>query len=305
MKGLLLAAGLGTRLKPFTFFRAKAALPLFDLPFIHYPLQFLHENGVTETVINLHAHPDTVRDGAGNEYRGMKIHYSHEPEILGTAGALWKAQALLGDEPFVVLNSDMLCDIPLQDVLHRHRETGSIATLAIMDGDRFPDYSGLYFHNSHVPVLAGLNGPGKRFHYTGLQIVSPEIMTSIPPNRKSEIFGDVYPNLWPSGRITGYEYSGPWREIGTLKEYLQTSVELMRAPLPDRLRPPGMNDSTISAHAVVEEGAKVEESIVMPGARIRSGAVVRRSIIGWDVTVAKNTEGVALARGILPWWIQK
>jgi UTP-glucose-1-phosphate uridylyltransferase len=104
---VLLAAGLGTRLKPFTFFCAKAALPMFDLPFICYPLQYLHANGVTEVVINLHAHPDTVRSAAGSEYRGMRIHYSHEPEILGTAGAIWKAKELLGNEPFAVLNGDI------------------------------------------------------------------------------------------------------------------------------------------------------------------------------------------------------
>jgi hypothetical protein len=80
-----------------------------------------------------------------------------------------------------------------------------------------------------------------------------------------------------------------------LKEYLQTSLGMLKAPAPQHLRPPGMSATTVSSHAVVEEGAVVEESIVMPGAVIRSGARVRSSIIGWDVTVAGEAHGVALA----------
>src|SRR5262249_25428246 len=117
MKALVLAAGLGTRMKPFTFFRAKATLPLLNLPFIHYPLQYLSTNGVNDVVINLHAHPDSVKKVAGTQYSNLRIAYSHEPEIMGTAGAMRKAASLLGDEPFVVMNSDMIMEIPLQQVL--------------------------------------------------------------------------------------------------------------------------------------------------------------------------------------------
>ncbi|HSP05570.1 MAG TPA: NDP-sugar synthase [Acidobacteriota bacterium] len=304
MKALLLAAGLGTRLKPFTFSCAKAALPLLDLPFIHYPLQYLRAQGISEVVINLHAHPDTVRSAAGAACVDMKIHYSHEPEILGTAGALWKAKDLLGEDPFVVLNGDMLCDIPLPEMLRRHQEFNSLVTLAIMDSNSFPNYSGLYFQDTQPPRLAGLQGPGKKWHYTGVQIVSPDVIQRIPPNRRSEIFKDVYPDLMASGRIAGFSYSGMWREIGSLKEYLQTSLDLIENPLPEHLRPAKMSCRTISTKATVENGAVVEESIVMAGAVIRSGATVRRSIVGHDVVVTHDATGVALARGITPWWIQ-
>ena len=69
MKALLLAAGLGTRLKPFTFTQAKASIPFLNAPMIHYPLQFLFANRIDETIINLHAHPESVQKAAGNEYR--------------------------------------------------------------------------------------------------------------------------------------------------------------------------------------------------------------------------------------------
>lgn len=304
MKALLLAAGLGTRLKPFTFFQAKATLPLLDVPFIHYPLQYLRAQGVSEVVINLHAHPDTVMAAAGNEFCGMRICYSHEPEILGTAGAMRKARGLLGDKPFAVLNSDMLCNIPLREMSRQHDSTGSLVTLAVMDGARFPRYSGLYFEESvNPPALSGFSGGGKKYHYTGVQIVSPQILDHIADDRKSEIFRDVYPAMLGARQITGYKYDGIWLEIGTLKDYLHTSLELLRSPLPEWLRPPGMGDATVSRRASVSVDAVVEESVVMDNAVIQPGAVVRRSIIGRDVTVAGEVNGVALARGISPWWI--
>lgn len=303
MKALLLAAGLGTRLKPFTFFQAKASLPLLDVPFIHYPLQYLHSQGINEVVINLHAHPDSVRNAA-DRFAATRITYSHEPEILGTAGAMREAAEWLGDEPFIVLNGDMLCNIPLHEMLAQHRASGSAVTLAVMEASRFPDYGGLQFDESDPPVLTGIHGGEIQYHYTGVQIVSPEIIEQIPPGKKSEIFRDIYPFLLSARRITGCRYDGLWMEIGTLNQYLQTSLELLHASFPESLRPPGMN-GTVSSAARIEDGAVVEESIVMSDAVVAAGAVVRRSIIGPGMKITGKANGVALARGILPWWIQQ
>ena len=302
MKALLLAAGLGTRLRPFTFFRAKPTLPVLGVPFLHYPLRFLRSSGVDHVVINLHAHPDSVRSAAGNEFEGMKIEYSFEPKILGTAGALWKARELLGTEPFVVMNSDMICDISLQDVYRRHCDRKDFATLVVMNDSRFAKYSGLQFHGENELRLGGIGGP---YHYTGVQVVSPEVIEAIRPETKSEVFVDVYPALLNTGRISGFLHSGLWLEIGNLEQYLQTSRTLLERPLPDPLRPSGMLNSLISKKAKVAEGAIVENSIVMDGATIRSGVHVKYSIIGWDVAVDKNVDNAALARGVTKWWIKK
>lgn len=302
MKALLLAAGLGTRLKPFTFFQAKATLPLLDVPFIHYPLQYLHSQGITEVVINLHAHPDSMRNAA-DAFPGMRIEYSFEPEILGTAGAMRKAAEWLAGDSFVVMNGDMLCNIPLAEMMAQHRASAGAVTLAIMDGARFSNYGGLQFEENDPPVLTAIHGGEKQYHYTGLQIVSPELIEEIPADRKSEIFHDIYPSLLSARKITGYRYDGLWMEIGTLKQYLQTSLDLLHTPLPESVRPHGMN-GIVSAGARIEEGALVEESIVMQDAVIAAGAVVRRSIIGPGMRVTGQASGVALARGILPWLIQ-
>jgi mannose-1-phosphate guanylyltransferase len=302
MKALILAAGLGTRMKPFTFFHAKATLPLLNVPFIYYPLQYCSMNGIDYVIVNLHAHPESVCKTAGSHYDDIQIAYSHEPEILGTAGAMRKATSLLDDEPFVVMNSDMLTDIPLQKVLDYHRDLNADITLVIMNDARFPHYGGLYFEGE-PPRLSGFrSGPGQSYHYTGLQVVSPHILEQIPPDRKTGIFTDIYPSIMKERKIHGFLYDGFWKEMGNLREYLRTSLELLRHPLPEKLQPQGWTNSVISPSAKIEDGAEVIDSILMDGARIQPGSKVNHSIIGWDLTVTGEVRNQALARGILPWY---
>jgi mannose-1-phosphate guanylyltransferase len=303
MKALILAAGLGTRIRPFTFFRAKATLPLFNVPFIHYPLHYCSINGIQEAIVNLHAHPDSVRKAAGNHYRSIQVSYSEEPEILGTAGAMRKAVSMVNDDPFLVMNSDMLTDIPLQEVLDFHRNSEADITLVIMKDARFAHYGGLYFEGEPLRLSGFRSGPGESYHYTGLQIVSPHILEHVPDGKKTGIFTDIYPGIMKDKKIYGFVYHGFWKEMGNLREYLRTSLELMRQPLPEKLVPEGVEESLISSAATVQEGAEVIDSLVMEGARIESGARVEHSIIGWDVIVTGDVRNQALARGILPWYI--
>jgi mannose-1-phosphate guanylyltransferase len=302
MKALILAAGLGTLIRPFTFFRAKATLPLLNVPFIHYPLQYCSNHGIQEAVVNLHAHPESVRKATGKQYGNVGLSYSLEEEILGTAGAMRKAKVMLQDGPFVVMNSDMLTDIPLQEVWKTHQQLGADITLVIMKDARFAQYGGLYFEGDPLRLSGFRSGPGESYHYTGLQIVNPEILEVIPEGQKTGIFTDIYPSILKDFKIYGFVYNGFWKEMGNLREYLRTSLDLLNHPLPEQLRPAGAAQGLVSPKARIEEGAVVVDSIVMEGARIESGARVQNSIIGWDVPVRGDVRNQALARGILPWY---
>jgi mannose-1-phosphate guanylyltransferase len=309
MKALLLAAGLGTRMKPLTFHKAKACLPLLNLPFIHYPLQYLYSHEISDVVINLHAHPESVRQAAKQFYRPLNIHFSMEPEILGTAGAIRKVFNPDLPEPLIVMNADMVMDIPLDAVIQQHFRQNADVTLVIMESDRFSQYGGIYFDQENDPEsslrFSGIHeGKGKKYHYTGLQIINPKMVEFIPTGRKSEVFSGTYLPLMDQKRICGFVYQDFWFEIGNLKEYLNTSLHLLQHPLPENLQPPGMKATLVSSEAILEETSEVSESIIMEGAKILSGVRVERSIIGWDVIVTESVQNVALARGILPWPIE-
>ncbi len=115
MKAMILAAGLGERMWPLTEGRAKPSLPLLNRPIIAFTLEHLARNGVKEAVINLHYQPESIRGIVGDGRKlGLKVHYSEEPIILGTAGGLKKAEPLLKDSgTFLMINSDSLSDCDL------------------------------------------------------------------------------------------------------------------------------------------------------------------------------------------------
>ena len=135
MKGMLLAAGAGERLKPLTPTQPKPLLPVLGRPLALQILHRLRNEGVDEAVVNLHHHAQQVRDAIGEgESSGLpRIRYSHEEQLLGTGGALQRAAAMLrGDGPIVVCNSDFLTDVELGTMLDHHRRSGALVTLALV-----------------------------------------------------------------------------------------------------------------------------------------------------------------------------
>ncbi len=132
-------------------------------------------------------------------------------------------------------------------------------------------------------------------------MVNPDILPLIPENQKVEIFDRLYPDLMKDGRIRGFIYDGLWMEIGTLREYLASSLQLMSHPLPLHLQPLGMGSTLISPNATIEDGAKVMESIVMEGAVVKADATIERCIVGRNTVVTGKHRKEALVRGIIPW----
>ena len=125
MRAMVLAAGLGTRLRPITYEVAKPMVPVLDRPVMAHIVDLLERSGVEEIVANLHHFPDAVRG-----YFGDAITYRYEQELLGTAGGVRNCADLLGEETFVVISGDALTDIDLGALLASHREHGAVATLA-------------------------------------------------------------------------------------------------------------------------------------------------------------------------------
>ena len=125
MRAMVLAAGLGTRLRPITYEIAKPMVPVLDRPVMAHIVDLLERSGVEEIVANLHHFPDPIRD-----YFGERVAYRYEEQLLGTAGGVRNCADLLGDETFLVISGDALTDIDLRALVASHRERGAVATLA-------------------------------------------------------------------------------------------------------------------------------------------------------------------------------
>jgi len=308
MKAMVLAAGLGERMRPLTEGRAKPSLPLLNRPMIIHTLEYLKRFGVSEAVINLHHQPESIRAVVGDGSRlGLKVHYSEEPLILGTAGGLKKAEPLLrGEGPIILINSDFVTDCDLDAVIKKHREASALSTLVLTppqpgatygiievgDRDRIERISGR---------PAGEADPRtSRYHFTGIHVIEQAILDEIPPGQKAEINSEIYPRLISAGKpIRGFVHTGLWRELGTPALYIDGSIGLLKNEKDPSLQPfksaPGLYldrvtlpaDTNIEPPVLIGRGSALGPKCSLQGVvvgkqvKIGKGCSIRSSLI-WD-----------------------
>lgn len=309
MKAMVLAAGLGVRMQPLTDGRAKPSLPVLNRPLITLILDFLRRHGVSDVMINLHHCPDSIRGILGDGGRlGLKIHYSEESLILGTAGGLKKVEGFFRDSgTFVLINGDFLTDCNLGAAFKAHRESGALSTMILAPVRPEMEYGIVETdERGRIQRIAGLP-PGespagaRRYNFIGLHILEPGILDAIPAGRKVEINREVYPGLIQAGKtIKGFVHAGFWREMGTPRLYLEGSLALLRAAV---VPPPGSNmaaegiyleqatlpdDAVVSPPVLVGKGASVGAGCSLLGgvvigrqARLGRGCALRSTVI-WD-----------------------
>ncbi len=207
MKAMILAAGLGTRLRPLTHTTPTVLLPVAGRPILEWNLLLLKRHGITEVIINLYHLGEQIVRALGDGARlGLRLAYSHEPTLQGTGGGIKQAAPFLKGGPFLVLNGDTLSDCDLTALIAAHRASRALATLAVRDD---PEAS------SWGPVCM----------FAGIQVMEQAVLDAIPPGPGSII--DVYGSLLRQGRLLhGYRMSGYWSDIGTQERYAQVQRDV-------------------------------------------------------------------------------
>jgi mannose-1-phosphate guanylyltransferase len=316
---MILAAGLGTRLHPLTSICPKPLVPLILQPMLGHLLVQLRQYHVHEVVINLHHHAEQLRQwiGDGRQWGFRRVHVSYEPEILGTAGAIKKAETVLRNAPFCVINADVLAAIDLEAVWQWHRQRQAVVTMVlrpdpdahrygavVMDGDnRVCHINGQPESKAHLT--------GEVLMFTGIQVLSPEIFAAIPSGQCISTAAETYPKLIAdAAMVYGYRYDGYWIDIGVPARYRQAhwdfldgafGGELALAPEGAHLircaedTPAGWAHATITPPVMVgphvELGANAcigPYAVIGAGCQLEAGASVRESVL-WDgVRVASN-----------------
>jgi NDP-sugar pyrophosphorylase family protein len=291
---MVLAAGLGTRMRPLTLLRAKPALPVMNRPLIHWTLERLARHGVREVVVNLHHLPGSVVHAVGDGSAfGLKVTYVRERRILGTGGGLRNARALLGQGPVLVVNGDVLFDFDLGALMRQHRRRRAAATLALRPNPDVRRYSAVVMkRDGRIASLAGRPRParGRPWLFTGVHVVQAELLDRLPRG-PSDSVRDLYAPLIAEGaRVEGFRARGSWYDFGAPPLYLAAQLE-MRASVLGRKR----TVPRVHASARVAPGARVGGSIVGAGCRIEEDATVADSVL-WDGVVL---EPGAVVRGCI------
>ena len=321
MKAMILAAGFGTRLKPLTNKLPKPLFPVLNRPILEHAINFLSTHGIKEIAINLHHKSEKIIDyfGDGKDFR-VNLHFSKEENILGTAGGIKKLQSFFKNETFLVINSDILADVNLNNVLKFHKEKNSKLTLVVRQDPNAEKYDSIQrIDEGRIVHFLGRSiknsEPTTKVMFTGIQIMEPEIFSRIPENKFCGTVEDVFPGMIQDELpVYSFLHKGYWIDMGTSETYIQAQMDALDGKIPLKISPSKSPEGPLVVPPVhigkgceISQDAQVGPYTVMgDGCRIRSGAVVKNSILWAEVTVdrgltVKNSilgEGVAINKNV-------
>ena len=282
MRAIVLSAGYGTRLWPLTEDRTKPAIPILGKPLVGYVAEYLAGHGIDEIVVNLHHRPESVRRALGDGSRfGVKLHYVEEPVILGTSGALDNTRSFFEHETFVVVNGKIITDIDLSAALDTHRKSNALATLVLLPNARRERFSVIETEDGRIKGFGGMpvdsGSDTAPLMFTGIHIMEPRILEYVPRGVFSDSVIDVYPKAIANGEIlAAHVASGKWRELSTLKRYLDISVELLSE---------AGKTFVSGTNASIAESATISESVLWDNVKVGNGARITRAVLADNVKI--------------------
>lgn len=227
MKAMILAAGLGNRMRPLTDHTPKPLLCAGGKPLIEYHLENLRRAGIREVIINLAYLGEKIRAhlSDGQQF-GLKIRYSTEPEPLETGGAILHALDLLGEEPFLLINGDVWCDLEFaqfiqQPIVENTSAENQLGHLLLVPNPEFHplgDFalasSGRLLDDPEKPVGLERIAP-QRFTFGGISLLKPELIAKYPDKRQKFPLVEVLRRAINNGQLTGQVHQGHWSDVGT------------------------------------------------------------------------------------------
>jgi mannose-1-phosphate guanylyltransferase len=292
MKALLLAGGLGTRLRPLTENLPKPMAPIANRPWLEHLITHLRDQGIDQFVMAARHCSDVIRRYFGDGRRwGVKIEYAVEPFPMGTAGAIKNAERLL-NERFLVVNADIVHLPELIPILEFHKQHGGIATIVLTEVED-PSPYGVVEQDAAGRILRFVEkprpeeAPSNRIN-AGLYILEPEVMDYIPAQREVSIERETFPRLIrENAGVYGIVSNGYWRDMGTPARYRQVHWDVL-----DRRFPLSLQGQLV--HAGVWTGEKVEfgsGALLLPPVLIGNNVKIGdQTVIGPYAVIGDNCQ---------------
>ena len=277
MRAVVLVGGFGTRLRPLTLHRPKQMLPVLDRPMIEWVAGWLGANGVDEVVLSLGYRPEAFTEAYPDGLcAGVGLRYAVEPEPLDTAGAIRFAARAVGldqaDEPFLVVNGDVITDLAIGALVALHRARGAEATIALTPVED-PSRYGVVPIGPDGRVEAFIEKPDRanapsNWINAGTYVLNPSVVARIADGRRVSIEREVFPAMVADGTLYALQSDAAWVDAGTPATYLSVQLELAHRT---GWRPVGV---------AVDPSATVEQAVLAEGVSVGAGAVVRGSVVG-------------------------
>ena len=293
MKGLILAGGKGTRLRPLTLHTPKPIVPVANRPFLLYQLDLMKGAGIDEIILSLSYQPRTIedllKDGADFE---VLIRYAVESNPLGTAGAFKNAEEWI-DESTVVFNGDVLTSLDLNAVIRAHREKQAIATIVLKPVED-PTAYGLVESDDTGRISRFLEKPGmdeitSNNINAGTYVLEPDVFDHIPKDRPFSFERELFPALLEQNMpVYAFVSDCYWIDIGTPEKYLEVHRDIVEG----RYRSPEIPATTLDTNALTDGISVDGKSLIGPGVTLGKGAHVESSVIGPNCTIDARAQVV-------------
>ncbi len=305
MKAMILAAGKGTRLFPLTGVIPKPMAPVVGKPIMEHIFELLAGSGMDEVYVNVHHLADVILNRYGEKSRvgDMRVNFTREDELMGTAGGVKKIADRF-DETFVVVMGDALTDVNVQEVVSFHKERGALVTLALMRVADTSQYGVVELDSGqNIVGFQEKPDPGEAMSNlanTGIYVLEPEALRYIPKGTFFDFAEDVFPRLLEAGeKLAGYEGNFYWSDIGTLEAYRAAQRDALsgkvRLKIPGEQRSEGLwigrgtqlhSTAALEGRVVLGEDAVIGRGVTLigdtmvgSGCWVRPRATVKQSIL--------------------------
>ncbi len=226
--------------------------------------------GVTDAVLNLHHRPETITSIVGDgAHLGLRVRYSWEMPLLGSAGGPRHALPLLDTDTFLIVNGDTLCDIALTPMLEAHRVSGADVTMAVVPNPAPGHYNGIELDgHDRVTGFVPRGHASPSWHFTGVQVAQASVFETLPDGVPAESIHGIYRAFTRPGPggIRAHRVTAPFVDVGTPRDYLAAALALA-------------GSATVDPRAVIAPDARVTTSVVWPGAAIGAHAVLDECIV--------------------------
>ncbi|MGH0028581.1 MAG: nucleotidyltransferase family protein [Myxococcota bacterium] len=292
MRAMIVAAGLGTRLRPLTNLVPKPAVPVCGLPMIAYTLALLRHHGVTEVIVNTHHLPAMLERTATEHCPvGLALRFSREETLLDTGGGIRRAAGFLREsDPCLIVGGDMLLDADLTGLVSRHRDRGDAVSMLLREDVRADTFGTVGVDDEGVVRRIGsrhdLGGATRAGVYTWANVVSARAFDALPDREAFSHFDDwIVPLLEAGARDVRGDFAPcTWEPVGTPREYLAVNFA-----------PPALSYLDVAAEAR-RRGVRLEPGLVVgAGAKIGAGASLANTVVWSDEHVpagARLEDGV-------------
>ncbi len=292
MKGVIMAGGFGTRLKPLTINRPKPMVPVANRPIMEHIVELLRRHGITDLISILYFQPDHITShfGDGSAF-GVRMQYVTADADYGTAGAVRNAAELIGDEPVLVISGDVLTDFDLTAAIEEHKQRSADATIALTSVDNPLAFGIVIVDRQTGRIVRFLEKPtwGEVFSdtiNTGIYILEPQALARVPVRTNFDFSKDLFPKmLRESAGLYGHIAHGYWRDIGNLDEYRRAHEDILAGRVTLCLPDPALDIGDTTVHTdgdvVLPEDLTLQGKVIIgQGVRIGAGTTLDNVIIG-------------------------